>query len=283
MITQQLKPIEHEGVRVITTDLLAQVYETDASNIKVNFNRNKGNFKEGIHYFLLKGSTLKAFKDLMSDDNLIDKRSPHLYLWTERGASRHCKILDTPKAWEQFDNLEETYFAVKEQRKIPQKTQAEIDASCKRASAQLLNAQHRTVSLLTSLWDRAGVKPEYQAIALVNFYETGVISLPSIALQEAKITYGKGTIAKKLGVYSAASKGTKTHAQAIGAIISELDIGPDEQELVPFSKNGHDGTDYQYTESVIEKVRAWLDERDRPCFINAGGKKFEVMYKEPKA
>ncbi len=38
----------------------------------------------------------------------------NLYLWTERGANRHCKILDTDKAWEQFDSLEETYFRVKE-------------------------------------------------------------------------------------------------------------------------------------------------------------------------
>lgn len=36
-----------------------------------------------------------------------------LYLWTERGANRHCKILDTDKAWQQFDVLEETYFKVK--------------------------------------------------------------------------------------------------------------------------------------------------------------------------
>ena len=42
------------------------------------------------------------------------KRASHLYLWTERGANHHCKILDTDKAWEQFENLEETYFRVKE-------------------------------------------------------------------------------------------------------------------------------------------------------------------------
>ena len=33
-----------------------------------------------------------------------------LYLWTHRGANRHCKILDTERAWEQFENLEEAYF-----------------------------------------------------------------------------------------------------------------------------------------------------------------------------
>ena len=52
---------------------------------------------------------------------MISKHSSQLYLLTERCANRHCKILDTDKAWEQFDNLEETYFKVKEseQPKLP--------------------------------------------------------------------------------------------------------------------------------------------------------------------
>lgn len=57
--------------------------------------------------------TLIEFKNLVNDIDLVDKRAAQLYLWTERGANRHCKILDTDKAWEQFDNLEETYFNVK--------------------------------------------------------------------------------------------------------------------------------------------------------------------------
>lgn len=46
----KLVPIEHNGVRVITTELLAQVYETDTNNIKNNFNNHKDNFREGVHY-----------------------------------------------------------------------------------------------------------------------------------------------------------------------------------------------------------------------------------------
>lgn len=42
-MNDKLIPIEHEGQRVITTELLAQVYETDTNNIKVNFNRNNEN------------------------------------------------------------------------------------------------------------------------------------------------------------------------------------------------------------------------------------------------
>lgn len=143
-MTNQLVPIEVNNQRILTTQQLAEVYETDTNNIKNNFANHKSHFVEGVHYFLLKGEELKAFKrevnnidfantnaenqvndiDLVKTEDmnqvnnidLVDKRASHLYLWTERGANRHCKILDTDKAWEQFDNLEETYFRVKEQR-----------------------------------------------------------------------------------------------------------------------------------------------------------------------
>lgn len=102
--------IEWKGQRVITTALLADVYETDTENVKRNFNRHKDNFVDGKHYFLLQGEDLRVFKDRVTDSPLVGKNANQLYLWTERGANRHCKILDTDKAWEQFDNLEETYF-----------------------------------------------------------------------------------------------------------------------------------------------------------------------------
>ena len=95
---------------------MAEVYETTVDNIKKNFGRNKSNFVEGKHFYLLQGEELKRFKNLVTDSHLVDKHTPQLYLWTERGANRHCKILDTDKAWEQFDNLEETYFKVKDKK-----------------------------------------------------------------------------------------------------------------------------------------------------------------------
>lgn len=109
----ELKIIEHQNQRVLTTQQLAEVYETQPDNIKMNFKRNKERFVEGRDYYLLKGGELKEFKNLVTNSNLVDKRAPQLYLWTERGANRHSKILDTDKAWQQFDVLEETYFKVK--------------------------------------------------------------------------------------------------------------------------------------------------------------------------
>ncbi len=115
-----LQVIERNNERVLTTQQLADVYETDSRNISNNFNNNKDKFIVGKHYFLLQGDDLKNFKGIHTEyENL--KFASKMYLWTERGANRHCKILDTDKAWEQFDNLEETYFKVKEseQPKLP--------------------------------------------------------------------------------------------------------------------------------------------------------------------
>lgn len=108
------QPIVFKEKKVLTTELLAEIYGTSTDNIKVNFNNHKSNFKEGKHYYLLKGDELREFKNQVNDIYPVGKRASSLYLWTERGANRHCKILDTDKAWEQFDNLEETYFRVKD-------------------------------------------------------------------------------------------------------------------------------------------------------------------------
>lgn len=113
-------PIEWDGQVVITTAQLADVYGASTDNIKDNFNRNKDRFVNGKHYILLTGNDLRQFKNQVAETNLVDKRTSQLYLWTRRGASRHCKILGTDKAWEQFDYLEDNYFEKKPQPKLPQ-------------------------------------------------------------------------------------------------------------------------------------------------------------------
>lgn len=111
---RKLQVIEHNEVRVLTTQQLADVYETEVKNIQMNFKRNEKRFTEGKDYYLLKGEELNQFKNLPSTSGLVDKRAPALILWTERGANRHSKILDTDKAWQQFDVLVETYFNAKQ-------------------------------------------------------------------------------------------------------------------------------------------------------------------------
>lgn len=119
LTVQNLPPVQHNGFRVITTELLANVYETEINNIQQNFKRNKKRFIEGKHYFKVVGDALNNLRLTVSHLQISSKvRS--LILWTERGAARHAKILDTDNAWDVFEALEDFYFAKKEdaQQKI---------------------------------------------------------------------------------------------------------------------------------------------------------------------
>lgn len=108
--------IEWNSQVVITTAQLADVYGTTAGNISDNFKRNENRFEQGKHFILLEGEKLREFKNCSAESGLVAKNARQLYLWTRRGASRHCKILGTDKAWEQFDYLEENYFDRQEQK-----------------------------------------------------------------------------------------------------------------------------------------------------------------------
>ncbi|CDG96667.1 conserved hypothetical protein [Xenorhabdus bovienii str. puntauvense] len=119
---RSLPPVMHNRMPVITTELLANVYETDANNIQQNFKRNKGRFVEGKHFFNLTGSILREFKNRLTVSQSVGKNARSLTLWTERGAARHAKMLDTDKAWDVFEALEDFYFNQKEAEEVKPKT-----------------------------------------------------------------------------------------------------------------------------------------------------------------
>ena len=108
-----LVPVSYNDTRVLTTEQLAKAYECDAKRISENFKRNEDRFIENKHYFKLTGDSLKAFKVSLGNQQIAEnlKFAPVIYLWTRQGASRHCKMLGTDKAWDMFDLLEESYFS----------------------------------------------------------------------------------------------------------------------------------------------------------------------------
>ncbi|HAG2521749.1 TPA: ORF6N domain-containing protein [Salmonella enterica] len=112
---ETISPIIHNQIPIITTELLAQLYGTETNNIKVNYTRNAERFVCGKHYFKLEGGELREFKNKVTQSNLVAPRAKHLILWTERGAARHAKMLETDQAWEVFEKLEDCYFSQKQQ------------------------------------------------------------------------------------------------------------------------------------------------------------------------
>ncbi|MEH3804265.1 ORF6N domain-containing protein [Escherichia coli] len=118
-----LQPILHNQLPVITTELLAKLYGTDVDNIKKNYSRNANRFIEGKHFFKVAGDELKTLRVTLShSQNLrlvlnesqnevqISPKTRSLILWTERGAARHAKMLETNQAWDMFERLEDCYF-----------------------------------------------------------------------------------------------------------------------------------------------------------------------------
>ena len=102
--------ISFKSIPVITTEMMADFYGTESKHIQNNFLRNAKRFIEGKHFFKIIGQELKEFKNQPSLRGLVDKRVAHLTLWTERGAARHAKMLDTDQAWDIFEQLEDCYF-----------------------------------------------------------------------------------------------------------------------------------------------------------------------------
>ena len=109
----ELMVLEHNSIRVMTTEQLAEAYGCAPKQIQQNFNNNRVRFIAGKHFFVLEGQDLQTFRLQVENIELqISPKTRHLYLWTERGAARHSKMLGTERAWDVFEQLEDSYFKV---------------------------------------------------------------------------------------------------------------------------------------------------------------------------
>ena len=109
----ELTVLEHNSIRVMTTEQLAEAYGCAPKQIQQNFSNNRVRFIAGKHSFVLEGQDLQTFRLQVENIELqISPKTRHLYLWTERGAARHSKMLGTERAWDVFEQLEDRYFKV---------------------------------------------------------------------------------------------------------------------------------------------------------------------------
>ena len=104
---------EVNGMRVLTTKQLAEMYEVDSKIIQYNFRYNKNKYIVNKHYIEITGDELRQLKTRSEFQSSL-KYVKALYLWTEKGALLHAKSLNTNKAWQVYDYLVDFYFRVKE-------------------------------------------------------------------------------------------------------------------------------------------------------------------------
>ncbi|MDR0215908.1 MAG: ORF6N domain-containing protein [Comamonas sp.] len=111
--------ITYKGRPVCTTQQLAQFYSCTEKNIGDNYANNRNRFEEGKHFVKLEGDALNLFKQGIPDE-IGDplKFTARLMLWTELGTARHAKMLTTDKAWDVYEEMEETYFQRKERQPV---------------------------------------------------------------------------------------------------------------------------------------------------------------------
>ncbi|MGQ6496408.1 ORF6N domain-containing protein [Serratia sp. IR-2025] len=103
--------ITHNANPVVTTEFLAHLYGTEAARIRKNHQRNSARFIDGKHFYKITGVALDDLRvSLRHSQNPISPKVRSLILWTERGAARHAKMLETDLAWEVFEQLEDCYF-----------------------------------------------------------------------------------------------------------------------------------------------------------------------------
>lgn len=175
----RLIPLEFKNQRIITTKVLSEEFGTNEQNISKNFTRNQSRFIEGKHYFKLEGQELKKFKGYVLNDESL-KYVSILYLWTDRGAARHAKILDTDEAWDIYEELEENYFNPKESKVLDSYM---IEDPIKRAEAWIKEQQEKETLKLQNaqLIQQNGelkTKADYTDLILKN---KGLVTITQIA------------------------------------------------------------------------------------------------------
>lgn len=128
----------------------------------------------------------------------------------------------------------------------------------------------------------AGVEPKYIAAEVVRLYSDAGYPVKVPLISDVPVLWDCTTIAKELGI---CSESGRPHDKAVSAIIQKLDIFTDEIIRTAYSRNGHDGVTVQYEDSVLQKVKEWLEENGYPTVIeyqlsNGNVNRCKVVYQE---
>lgn len=259
-----------QGKKCMSDKTIAEIHGVKVIHVRELIGRNFQRFKEGVDFVDLKvivQNDNNLFTQLGYSQMQISK-AEHIYILSERGYSKLIKIMDTDLAWEIHDKIMDEYFDMREEKQSAKK---EVSSKSQKKLASVNNAAKIIMPHLIE----AGVDPIQRTYFLKDMYAPVGINVPMIRVEQEKL-YEQTEMAEILGVYS---KSGKPHAQAIGAIISKLNISESDIVQTSYSRNGHTDTSNQYKESVLQQVEKWFMENGYPTVISKGTKEFKVNYR----
>ena len=128
----------------------------------------------------------------------------------------------------------------------------------------------------------AGVDSKYIAAEVVRIYSDNGYPVKVPLISDVPVLWDCTTIAKELGIYS---ENGRPHDKAVSAIIQKLSVSESEIVKTAYSRNGHDGVTVQYKDSVMQKIKLWLQENGYPTVIeyrltNGNINKCKIVYQE---
>ncbi|UWD48747.1 BRO family protein [Clostridioides difficile] len=138
-----------------------------------------------------------------------------------------------------------------------------------------LDTVNKTIEILTPFLDNAGIDEKAKLLTAKTIYKKAGIELP-LEIEEKEHFFDTVQIATKLNVYS---KTNNPAFVAVCEIIKKLDIKEEEKLIVLANKDNWNGTTTKYSQSVIDKVRTWIEENNKPDKIAGEKKNFHVVYK----
>ena len=229
-------------------------------------------------YDVLKGNEFNDFVTTLNvvANNIISNKARSITIFYEDGLYGFLQYTDKPigvqfRKWlrrEVLPSIRQTGAYITNNAN-PEKLRE------KASEIEKLQLAYNSTSMLKELLDGAGFDNKSKLLTAKTLYKKAGIDLP-IEINEEEHYFDTKQIASKLKIYS---KSNKPAQLADCEIIKKIDLEENEVKGVWETNGSWTGTVNKYTKSVIDKVRNWIEENNRPTKIAGEKKNYHVVYK----
>ncbi|MGG5403831.1 BRO family protein [Clostridioides difficile] len=229
-------------------------------------------------YDVLKGNEFNDFVTTLNvvANNIISNKARSITIFYEDGLYGFLQYTDKPIGVQFRKWLRREVLPSIRQTGAYITNNADPDKLREKANEiESLDTVNKTIEILTPFLDNAGIDEKAKLLTAKTIYKKAGIELP-LEIEEKEHFFDTVQIATKLNIYS---KTNNPAFMAVCEIIKKLDIKEEEKLIVLANKKGWNGTTTKYSQSVIDKIRNWIEENNRPTKIQGEKKNFHVVYK----